>query len=172
MGRGKRTDGARLVTLSDSGRDLRVPAQLASSLTAGERLARFPDQTVRVYPEGSRSYIGSAVGNKTGEAVALGRPRVRYGRAYMEGETAILTNAFDTEVARADVIDDRELQLRGLGADGSLLGELALGGDMRSVVVYDRWLARQGVVKVQASQRGKIDLRLAAVGAYFFLLEG
>lgn len=176
MGRGKRAGVARLgvvgreIALSDSGRDLRIPAQLVSSLT-GDDPARFPDQTVRVYPEGSRSYVGSAVSIATGQAEALGRPRVCYGRAYIDGEDAVLTNAFDNEVARARVIDDRQLHLNGVGgAEGLLLGELVLEEDLRSVIVYDRWLARQGVVKVTSRESKPIDLRLAAVGAYFFLL--
>lgn len=174
MGSGQKASAFASIALSDSRRNLRVPAQLASSLIdAGP--SRFLDQTVHVYPEGQLRYLGSAVGIKTGQAEALdrGSQRALHGRAYLDGEVAILTDARDDEVARAYPIDDRQLQIKGVGAEaGVLLAELVRSDDGKSVLVYDRWLKRRGTVKAQSrrGQREQVDLRLAGVAAYFFLL--
>lgn len=192
MGRGKRAGLARLgvlgreIALSDSGRHLRVPPQLATSLVesaeVGEAARRgrwqVQGQEVQVYPEGSRRYVGSAVATKAwvAEAVNRDRPRVLHGRAYLEGEVAVLTDSFDNERARARVIDahGHQLQLSGVGgAGGLLLGELFLQDAKVSATVFDRFGELRGIVKVKGSrgQRSRLDLRLAAVAAYFFLLE-
>lgn len=193
MGRGKRVGRAlarlgavgREIALSDSsdsGRDLRVPAQLTGAFAveaeAGQAGGRgrwkVMDQTVQAYPEGSKRYIGFAVATKSWAADALNRdrPRVLHGRAVLEGEVAVIKDSSGNEVARAEVIDQHGHQAQVTNRQGRCIGELFMQDAKVSATVFDSGVLR-GVVKVQGArgQRGQLDIRLGAVAAYFFFLE-